>query len=156
MEHKINSTFKHENVILRVVEDSTCNNCFFDYHGECMAQYENFNESCNSRMRKDKKNIKFVKVILSATPKQIQARRRAFMIMQLEGMVTNLENMRDIYVRAWFLKGMINTCIGAIRQLLYRLKDLTNKSSIPRTAKFNRRLLEIERCETWHELFNSN
>lgn len=89
-----------------------------------------------------------------STPKQIQARRRAFMMMQLTGMITNLETMRDVYVRAWFIKGMINVCIGSIQQLLYRLKGFTFDTSKPTVNEFNRRILEIEQCETWHQLFN--
>ena len=155
MEHKIGTTFKFKNRHLKVVESEKCEDCYFNEQGlKCVKPLKV--ENCNRVYRKDSRDVRFVEVTIASSPKQIQARRRAFMIMQLEGMVTNLKTMRDVYVRAWFLKGMINTCIGAIQQLLYRLKDLTNKSSIPRTTEFNRRLLEIERCETWHELFNSN
>lgn len=96
------------------------------------------------------------KVGCNKKPKQIQAHRRAFMMMQLSGMITNLERMRDIDVRAWYLKGMINVCINAIRLLLERLRGFTFNNFEASTKKINQEILRIEKCETWHQLFNPN
>lgn len=154
MEHKIGTTFKFKNRHLKVVESEKCEDCYFNEQGlKCVKPLKV--ENCNRVYRKDNRDVRFVEVTVASSPKQIQARRRAFMIMQLEGMIANLKLMRDRYVHAWFLKGMINVCIGSINHLLYRIRGLTSTST-PKSNEFNCRLLETEKCETWHQLFNPN
>lgn len=156
MEHSIDSTFIFNNVRLKVQESKKCNKCYFNSNGGCNRNAMGLHEFC-STSRKDNKCVIFVQVPnLKSTSKQIQARRRAFMIMQLSGMITNLKRMRDIDVRAWYLKGMINVCINAIFLLLERLQSFTFNNLEPSTKKANREILKMEKCETWHQLFNPN
>lgn len=157
MEHKIGSTFKFfdssikKDVYLKVVKGLRCDGCYFKLEGKkCVS----LGEECCREGREDGEDVKFVEVNMVITPKQIQARRRAFMIMQLSGMLTNLERMRDTDVRAWYLKGMINVCINSINLLLTRLKSFTNNNMYINSN--NRDLLKAEKCETWHQLFNPN
>lgn len=87
------------------------------------------------------------------TPKQIQTYRRNFMLMQLRGMQVSLTTMRDVYVRAYFLKGMLNVCIATINNMIFRISHLSDNSIS--SQEFNNKLLEVSKCETWHQLFNS-
>lgn len=155
MEHKIGTIFNFENRHLKVVESEKCEDCYFNERGfDCSKPLKV--ENCSRAYRKDNRDVRFVKVTVASFPKQTQARRRAFMIMQLKGMITNLERMRDIDVRAWYLKGMINVCINAIRLLLERLRGFTFNNFEASTKKINQEILRIEKCETWHQLFNPN
>lgn len=78
------------------------------------------------------------------TIKQIQAQRRAEIIMQLTGMLTNLRRFRDCYCRAYYLKGILNVVISATESALNRFQNL------PEIVK------EGEGYPTWHSMFNPN
>lgn len=82
------------------------------------------------------------------TNKQVQASRRNAMLFQITGMIAQLAQMRDNWVRAYFLKGMINICINSLQILRTRIKNVNNPYDIQ-----NQRILECEKCETWHNLF---
>ena len=82
------------------------------------------------------------------TNKQVQAFRRNAILFQIAGMITQLTHIRDYWVRAYFLKGMINVCINSLQILQTRVKNVNNPYDIQ-----NQRILEAEKCETWHNLF---
>lgn len=78
------------------------------------------------------------------TVKQIQAQRRAEIIYTLTGMLSNLRRFKDIYCRAYYLKGILNVVICAIESALNRFKNL------PDIVK------EGGGYPTWHSMFNSD
>ena len=78
------------------------------------------------------------------TVRQIQAQRRAEIIMSLTGMLTNLRRFKDIYCRAYYLKGILNVAICAIESALNRFTNL------PDIVK------EGDGYPTWHSMFNSD
>lgn len=75
--------------------------------------------------------------------RQIQAQRRAEIIMSLSGMLTNLHRFRDIYCRSFYLKGILNVAIVATEKACEQFKDLPN-------------LVENADRKTWHSMFNSD
>lgn len=81
---------------------------------------------------------------MKRSTRQIQAQRRAEIIMQLTGMLTNLRRFRDCYCRAYYLKGILNVVISATESALNRFQNL------PEIVK------EGEGYPTWHSMFNSD
>lgn len=81
---------------------------------------------------------------MKRSTRQIQAQRRAEIIMQLTGMLTNLRRFRDYYCRAYYLKGILNVVISATESALNRFQNL------PEIVK------EGEGYPTWHSMFNSD
>lgn len=78
------------------------------------------------------------------TVRQVQAQRRAEIIFTLTGMLTNLRRFKDIYCRAYYLKGILNVVICAIESALNRFKNLPDIVE------------EGGGYPTWHSMFNSD
>ena len=78
------------------------------------------------------------------TVRQIQAQRRAEIIMSLTGMLSNLRKFKNFYCRAYYLKGILNAAICAIESALNRFKNLPDIVE------------EGDGYPTWHSMFNSD
>ena len=78
------------------------------------------------------------------TVRQIQAQRRAEIIMSLTGMLSNLRRFKNFYCRAYYLKGILNVAICAIESALNRFKNLPDSAE------------EGYGYPTWHSMFNSD
>lgn len=80
---------------------------------------------------------------MKRTVKQIQAQRRAEIIMQLSSMRSNLYRLQT-YCRAYYLKGILQVAINATNEALKRFKELPNNVEVSRDGV------------TWHSMFNSD
>lgn len=77
------------------------------------------------------------------TVKQIQAQRRAEIIMQLTGMRINLYRLKG-YCRSYYLKSILQVAINAVNEALKRFQNL------PQETENNPDRI------TWHSMFNSD
>lgn len=75
--------------------------------------------------------------------RQIQAQRRAEIIMQLTGMRINLYRLKG-YCRSYYLKGILQVAINAVNEALKRFQELPNNTEAYSGT-----------C-TWHSMFNSD
>lgn len=85
---------------------------------------------------------------MERTIKQKQALSRNKTIFLLRGMIANLQMIRDLCFRAYFLKGMANVCISTLEQLLRRVINVTNSDD-----QVTRSIMTIDKSSTWHNLF---